>query len=338
MLQPKISIGIPFTIWNNLIEESVEHCLQLDYPNFVIVIVPNEGEIIPEKYLNNPQIIIQPTKKTGIAHKRNTALHACDADFYACLDSDSYPKTDWLKNMLKAFSKSPDIGAVGGPNISPNYESLKRQAVANALKSFFVTGPRVFCKRYSSDRYVNDLQTCNLIISKKTIDLIGSFDESLITAEDSNMCGRIIRGGKKIYFAKDVVVLHHNRSLFLQFVKQKIVFGYAVIPFLKKNFGIKTLFHLMPISFVLYALFGWTIIWISKPLFIFWLIIMALYLFIAIFETIKWSSQLKEAPLTFIALIIGNTMPGFGTIISLLKIKLNFNKFYTNYDQKKFNL
>ena len=256
-------------------------------------------------------------------------------DFYACLDSDSYPKPDWLANAVEKFSKSPDIWAVGGPNISPNYSDIKKQAVANALRSFFVTGPRVFCKRYSKNKYADDLQTCNLIISKKAIDSISSFDETLVTAEDSNLCGRITKIEKKIYFSNDVVVFHHNRSLFLPFIKQKIVFGYATIPFLKKNFSIKKIFHLAPSLFILYSIFGWMGLWLSQYLFILWLVIMLIYILTAIIETFKWSSKIKETPFTFLALLIGNIGPGIGTMGSLMKIKLDFNKFYTNYEPNK---
>ena len=328
----KVCIGVPFTTWNELVEGSVEGCLSLDYNNFFIVLAPNEGVLIPEKYLNDNRVIIAPTKSSAIAVKRNTAIKKCDGDFYACIDSDAYPAKDWLTNTIKAFGKSDLIYAVGGPNISPEYQSLKKRAVANALKSFLVGGPRVFAKMISSDRFVDDLQTCNLIFKKEAILKTGGFDESFITAEDTDICEKIRKFGKKIYFAKDVVVYHHNRSLWFPFIKQKIVFGYAVLPFIKKHFSFGKVFIFLPFIFIFYALFGWLVVFLSKTLFYFWASSLIFYLLVALVEARRWSQSAREVTLTFFAILIGNIAPGIGTLLSLMGAKINFSRFYKNYE------
>lgn len=332
MIDPKVCIGIPFTTWNELVEESINGCLELDYKNFMVVLTSNEGTKIPDKFAADPRIMISPTDTSAIAVKRNTAIKNCDGYFYACIDSDAYPEKNWLKNALTAFQKSNDIWAVGGPNLSPEYGSAKKRAVAGALKSFLVGGPRVFVKRLSSDRFVDDLQTCNLIFKKEAILKTGGFDENFITAEDTDICEKIRKLGKKIYFAKNVIVYHHNRSLWFPFIKQKIVFGYAVLPFIKKNFSIGKLFIFLPLLLLLYILFGWLIIFFSKTLFYFWALSLIFYLLIILVESNRWSRSFKEAPLTFFAILIGNIGPGVGTTLALLGAKINFSKFYKNYE------
>src|SRR3990167_636242 len=140
--EPAVSIGIPFTTWNELVEQAVNECLQVDYDKFKIVLVPNESSKIPEKYLDDPRIVVAPTKSSPIPLKRNLALRTVDSDFYACIDSDAYPDRQWIKNALSHFSQSDDIWIVGGPNLATDYADPKRKAVTNALKSFLVGGPR----------------------------------------------------------------------------------------------------------------------------------------------------------------------------------------------------
>lgn len=334
MSEPKVCIGIPFTIWNELVEESVRGCLALDYKNFTVVLAPNEGTKIPDEFITDQRVFIAPTKSSAIAVKRNAAIKKCDGDFYACIDSDAYPEKNWLKNALAVFQKFNDIWAVGGPNISPKYSSIKKQAVAGALKSFLVTGPRVFTKRLSPDRYVGDLQTCNLIFKKEAILKTGGFDESFVTAEDTDICEKIRKLGKKIYFLKDVLVYHHNRSLWLPFIKQKIVFGYAVTPFIKKHFSFGKMFIFLPLLLLLYILFGWLVIFLNKTIFFFWASSIIFYLFISLIEAKRWSESLKETPITFLAILIGNIAPGVGTLLALIGAKINFSKFYVNYESK----
>ena len=334
MSEPKVCIGIPFTIWNELVAESLERCLSLDYENFSVVLAPNEGVEIPDEFLKDSRVLVASTKSSAIAVKRNQTIKKCDGNFYACIDSDASPEKNWLQNATKAFQKSEEIWAVGGPNISPEYELLKKRAVAGALKSFLVTGPRVFTKRLSKDRFVADLQTCNLIFKKEAILKTGGFDEHFVTAEDTDICEKIGKLGKKIYFSKDVVVYHHNRSLWLPFIKQKIVFGYAVLPFIKKHFSLGKIFIFLPLLFIFYVLLGGLVIFFSKNLFYFWFSSLIFYLLIASIEAKRWSQSIKEIPLTFLAILIGNIAPGVGTLLALVGAKINFSKFYINYELK----
>lgn len=334
MNSPKISIGIPFTAWNELVEECVEGCLKLHYGNFVIVLVPDSGKDVPAKYREDSRIVISPTKVSDIAAKRNAAIRATYADYCACIDSDAYPEPSWLENALTAFDKSPDIWAVGGPNLSPNYESLRKKAVANALKSFLVTGPRLFTKRLSAPRYVSDLQTCNLIFRKEAVDVLNGFDERFKTGEDTDICERLLRQGKKIYFSPDVAVFHHNRSLFSPFIKQKIVFGYAVIPVALRSFSIKRAFIFLPALFLTFLFLGWVIGAFVPWIFSIWVGVVSLFVAAAAIEAARWSQKISETPLTFFAIIIGNLAPGLGTFMNLFHAPIDFRKFYVNYAPK----
>lgn len=41
MQNPKVSIIIPLKEYNSYIEECIRHCLELDYPDFEIIVLPD---------------------------------------------------------------------------------------------------------------------------------------------------------------------------------------------------------------------------------------------------------------------------------------------------------
>lgn len=163
--EPTVNIVIPAISWNPYLEECLNSCALIDYSNFNVILVLNNCCDIPAKFNDSERFQIIQTEQTGISAKRNIAMEQFStAGYYAFIDSDAQPRKDWLTSAVAAFNNFPDIYAVGGPDVSPNYPGLKRKAVANAFTSFLVSGPRTFMKTMSSSRLVTDLRTCNLIV------------------------------------------------------------------------------------------------------------------------------------------------------------------------------
>ena len=215
--EPTVNIVIPAISWNPYLEECLNSCALIDYSNFNVILVLNNCCDIPVKFNDSERFQIIQTEQTGISAKRNIAMEQFSTACYY------------------AFNNFPDIYAVGGPDVSPNYPGLKRKAVANAFTSFLVSGPRTFMKTMSSSRLVTDLRTCNLIVKAEKIREIGGFDETLPVGEDSALCQQIISSGGKLYFAADVVVTHHARSLVGPFLRQRIAAGYGVPLLISKH-------------------------------------------------------------------------------------------------------
>ena len=280
----------------------------------------------------NKKISQHPSGASGISLKRNTAIkNYPQADYYACIDSDAYPHPDWLDQALVHFQKDKDLWIVGGPDISPDYASLKKQSVAKALKSIMVSGPRNFMKVSKTTKYVDDLRTCNFIFTNEACKQISGFNEDFPVGEDSAFCQKAMSYEKKILFVKEVIVYHHNRSLFFPYFKQKITAGYGV-PFLASQFKesmsfISKSFRYLPVVTIFFLFLGWTI----PPFFKLWLFGFLLYGLLCIVETVRFSHSLWETPLTLVAVVTGNLLPGVGIMMKYLNIKLYLEKFYKNY-------
>ena len=331
--EPTVNIVIPAISWNPYLEECLNSCALIDYSNFNVILVLNNCCDIPAKFNDSERFQIIQTEQTGISAKRNIAMEQFStADYYAFIDSDAQSRKDWLTSAVAAFNNSPDIYAVGGPDVSPNYSDLKRKAVANALTSFLVSGPRTFMKTMSSSRIVTDLRTCNLIVKAEKIREIGGFDETLPIGEDSALCQQIISSGGKLYFSADVVVTHHARSLVGPFLRQRITAGYGV-PLLISKHG-DTLswfakgFRYLPFFAVLFLALGGSFIFFSIPLFYLWLGTVLIYFAIVTISTLRCSASMREIPYTALAIIIGNLGVGIGILLSHCKMTMHIPSFY----------
>ncbi|MEE8351920.1 MAG: glycosyltransferase [Rhodospirillales bacterium] len=327
-----VGIVVPFTSWNPLVEECVRGCLDLDYGNFKLALMPNEGEALPAWVSEDPRIIVAPTPVHGISFKRNTGFRVVgDVACYALIDSDARPEPQWLTNALKIFEKDPGISIVTGPNISPDYQSPLRRAVTNALHSPLVLGSRAFMKRRAEDRYTHDPYGCNMIIKKDAIDAVGGFNETLKFGEDSELNRRIGRAGGKLFFSGDVVVFHHNRPLFMPFIKQRMFGGQTAPSAFMRDPCFAFALFLLPAVFIVFAAVGWVMGFVHPVGYGLWLLGIAMFFLVTIIEAIRHAKTAGQIPLTWIALIIGNLAPGVGSLIALMKMTPGLVPFHTNY-------
>lgn len=215
--EPFVSIIIPCKELDDLSRECVEHCKSLDYPNFEILLLPDvEGE-----GLNGVRIIATGALSPGA--KRNVGVMNSNGEFCAFIDSDAYPRRDWLKNAVN-YLKDPEVSAVGGPGITPETATLMEKASGYVLSSFMVGK---LSNRYDSKCCCesDDIHSCNFIAKKVVLKEAGGWNEKYWPGEDTLVCLAMRKLGKRLVEASDVVVYHHRRSLFKPHLKQVSRFG-----------------------------------------------------------------------------------------------------------------
>jgi glycosyltransferase involved in cell wall biosynthesis len=88
-----VSIIIAVKTWQKNLEECVAKCLELDYPDFEIVILP-DGPL--DRVFSSDKIKVYPTGAVNPARKRDMALGFARGDILAFIDDDAYPRNDWL--------------------------------------------------------------------------------------------------------------------------------------------------------------------------------------------------------------------------------------------------
>ena len=215
----KVSIVIPCKTIDAYTEECVSKCLEVDYPNYEILLLPDHDE---EEKSFGENIRVIPTGCIKPISKRFMAIAASDGDVYAFIDSDAYPAKDWLRNASRHF-KDYEVAAVAGPSLTPDDDDLMAKAGGLVLAS--PLGGWSESIRYNQShphmRYVSETPTCNLIIRKSILKAVKDVVPDVWPGEEITLCGVVTKDFKKmIVYDPEVVVYHHRRRLFIPHLKQ----------------------------------------------------------------------------------------------------------------------
>lgn len=221
MKYPKISIVIPVKVPNKNLEECIHHCLELDYPNFEITVLPDSPVALPY-----PNVTVIPTGPVGPSEKRDKALLSSKGDIIGFLDDDTFPERHWLKNAVRYFD-NPVVAAVGGPAVTPQSDNFLQKASGLVYSSFLGGGRAAYRYTPKAQREVDDYPSCNFLVRKSVMEAVGGFNCKFWPGEDTKLCKEITNDlNLRIIYAPDVVVYHHRRPLFAPHLRQ--VWSYAV--------------------------------------------------------------------------------------------------------------
>ena len=221
-----ISIIIPCKEVDAYTKQCIDYCRKLDYENFEVLLLPDDAS---EK-VEGVRVIATGCVTPG--RKRNIGIANAGGEFCAFIDSDAYPRNDWLRNAMKYFD-DPMVAGVGGPGVTPEQDSFMQRASGYVLSSFMVGG---ISSRYKAERVSesDDIHSCNFIARKTVLEEVGGWNEKYWPGEDTLMCLAIRKLGKKLIESSDVVVYHHRRSLFRSHLRQVSKFGEHRGLFVKK--------------------------------------------------------------------------------------------------------
>lgn len=219
---PRVSIVIPCKAISAFAFESIEHCRALDYPDFEILVLPDEP-------LSEPEIegvTVVPTGPMGPSPKRDIAATKATGEILAFIDDDAYPRVDWLMKAVPLFADQ-DVAAVGGPAVTPDSDGYLEAASGAVYESLLGGGPHAYRYTPRDSRNVDDYPTCNLLVRKDDFNRVGGFGTEYWPGEDTKFCLTLtVILGKTIRYDPEVLVYHHRRNVFRGHLKQ--ITSYAV--------------------------------------------------------------------------------------------------------------
>ena len=249
-----VSIIIPVNKVNDHVVKNVTHLKQLDYPDFeVLVFYSEEGGPAVK---NPPEFLkLIKTELVKPGDKRDLALKYARGEVFAFIDDDAYPLPDWLRAAVGHFEDEM-VGAVAGPNVTPESDTIPQKASGVILESFLGSGSISYRYRsIGSVKDVDDFPTVNLIVRRDVFETVGGFDTHYWPGEDTKFCLDLVNLGKKIRYDPKVVVHHHRRDLFWDHFEQVGRYG-RHRGFFMKAFPQTSLraIYLAPVLFLLYIL------------------------------------------------------------------------------------
>jgi GT2 family glycosyltransferase len=116
--------------------------------------------------------------------------------------------------MKQVHKEHPEAGAVGGPVIGTNTDSLVGK-VADLITFPYWPAPR----------YARTLPTVNISYKRQVLDGVGPMDETLFCGEDVDYNWRVQKLGYKVYFDPRIKVYHQHRPTLKGFLNQHYMYG-----------------------------------------------------------------------------------------------------------------
>lgn len=309
-----VSIIIPCKEINDYANECIKYCRRLDYGNYEIILIPDSAF---EK-IEGTRIV--PTGPVTPGAKRNIGVASSNGEVCAFIDSDAYPREDWLSNAVKYLND--EVVAVGGPGITPPEDSLMQKASGLVLSSVMVGG---LSRRYKSKSsfYSDDIHSCNFITNKNMIKEAGGWNEKYWPGEDTLLCLGIERKGKKMIESSDVIVFHHRKPLFIPHLRQMFNFGLHRGFFAKKFKGNSAKpQYFFPFLLVILLPIGGLISLVNSLATVFFLGFLAAYFLVVLVADIMETRDLRLLPLVFSGIILTHLAYGIAFSAGLLKKSL----------------
>jgi len=217
-----IVIACPKPSW--MLDECLAAIKGQSYENWEVIVLPDGQEEGPSA--DDVRIRFLPTGKVRPAEKRNLGIRAAKGEIVAFIDDDAYPDAHWLEYAVKYFGDR-DIGAVGGPGVTPPGDRRLARLGGRVYDSFLVSGNYNYRYRAGGVRMdVDDYPSCNLFVRKSVLDKIGGYRTDFWPGEDTLLCKDIIDRWQRIVYDPWVIVYHHRRPLFLPHLRQLGRYGF----------------------------------------------------------------------------------------------------------------
>ena len=315
------------------IDEEVLKCLveinKIKYRNFFVTLVLDytQGKKLPRlKYKINKLI----SGKINMSKKRNIAAKKYKSKYIAFIDSDAYPNKNWLKLATKYLKlKKGDI--VGGPSLPFSDQNYSEKICYLSKRSLFVTGYLNFRKYKAKSRLCDWLESCNLVMEKKTFLKYKGMDEDRYTGEDKEFFERARKKNPnlKVFYSPNLYIYHRERRFF-GFLLQRSCFGMDFLNLIKHNVGLRGYQPILPLSaFLLFlAILFSNIVFFTKIIIL--IILFLIINFIIFLETKSYIKSLKDLFFTILTINLANLSFALGSIIGLLGLqKLLANKVYS---------
>ena len=257
--------------------------------------------------LKNPKVILSAGMNVGIKAARGECILK--------VDCHSHITENFIENNVKIIEEGEDVCGGPRPNIIENADNFSKTLLV-VEENMFGSGIADYRKK-TTKKYVSSV--FQGMYKKSIFDKIGLLDEKVGRVEDNELHYRIRKNGYKIRYSNDILSYQYTRPTLKRMLKQKYSNGYwigKVSHVYPKAFSI---FHFVPLAFVLAIIFSLCMIPITS---IFIILLSSVYFLFTILITImtiinnKFNITILLMP---IILFLIHVYYGVGTLVGLIK-------------------
>lgn len=257
--------------------------------------------------LKNPKVILSAGMNVGIKAARGECILK--------VDCHSHITDNFIENNVKIIEEGEDVCGGPRPNIIENADNFSKTLLL-VEENMFGSGIADYRKK-TTKKYVSSV--FQGMYKKSIFDKIGLLDEKVGRVEDNELHYRIRKNGYKIRYSNDILSYQYTRPTLKRMLKQKYSNGYwigKVSHVYPKAFSI---FHFVPLAFVLAIIFSLCMIPITS---IFIILLSSVYFLFTMLITImtiinnKFNVTILLMP---IILFLIHVYYGVGTLVGLIK-------------------
>ena len=268
--------------------------------------------------LKNPKVILSAGMNVGIKAARGECILK--------VDCHSHITDNFIENNVKIIEEGEDVCGGPRPNIIENADNFSKTLLL-VEENMFGSGIADYRKK-TTKKYVSSV--FQGMYKKSIFDKIGLLDEKVGRVEDNELHYRIRKNGYKIRYSNDILSYQYTRPTLKRMLKPKYSNGYwigKVSHVYPKAFSI---FHFVPLAFVLAIIFSLCMIPITS---IFIILLSSVYFLFTILITImtiinnKFNITILLMP---IILFLIHVYYGVGTLVGLIKGFSWKKEYYSN--------
>lgn len=225
MAEPFISVVVPTYRRPAKLAACLRALARLDYPRarFEVIVVDDGSAAPPEEAMaaldRDVSACLLAVEHGGPAAARNAGAARAKGELLAFTDDDCMPAPGWLRALAERFGSAGDA-MLGGRTVnalSDNPYSTTTQLVVEYVSRQYdpaAGGPEFFASN-------------NLAVPAETFRAVGGFDASfpLAAAEDRELCARWRRGGGRLVYVPEALVLHAHHLTLRRFCRQHFNYG-----------------------------------------------------------------------------------------------------------------
>lgn len=220
----RISVIIPVYNDPEGVRATLESLLsQRETPPYEVAVVDNDStdntkEVISEFETQHPDIVryLSETDVQSSYAARNTGIKHTSGDVVVFIDADMTVRETWITDIYEAFHDS-DVDYLG-------YN----------VKMYVPRGEDTLWAEYDVAmglpvghylRNKNFAPTCALAVRREVFDIVGCFDENLVSGGDKEFGGRVHDAELSMEYESDIVVCHPARTTFRSHTKKAARIG-----------------------------------------------------------------------------------------------------------------
>lgn len=269
----------------------------------------NRQDYLDIKVLDNPKRIQ--------AAGWNRALQAADGDVVIRIDAHTHIPSEFTAKNMENIQNGEYVSGGARPCISEN-QTAWGDLLLEVENSLFGSSFNI-SRRGNKKQYVNTM--FHAAYRREVFAVAGGFNENLLRTEDNEMHYRIRQAGYRFCFDPEISSYQYARNSLRKMIKQKYSNGYWIGLTLGVCPGCISLFHLVPLVFLIGILFTTSLALLGHG-FLAWIMWCAYGLFtltgtIACAVGGKANWLLPLMPILFFLLHISY---GVGTLVGLVKM------------------